>query len=86
MTSEITPSGHYKLEHQSLVHLLFEQVSDLQLDGLNHQNVLDSLELSLVGAQESPQLAVELSHCYGLSGGFKASRARVLSVAPYVGS
>ena len=86
MTSEITPSGHYKLEHQSLIHFLFEQVSDLHLDGLNHQNVLSGLELDLTGSQESRQLAVELGHCYGLSGGFKASRAKVLSVAPYVGS
>lgn len=86
MTSEVTPSGHYKLEHQSLVHFRFEQVSDLQLDGLNHQNVLSGLELDLIEGQELRQLAVELGHCYGLSGSFKALHAKVLSVVPYGGS
>jgi hypothetical protein len=86
MTSEVTPSGHYKLEHQSLVHFLFEQVSDFQLDGLNHQNVLSGLEFNLLGEPKPPLLMVELSHCYGLSGSFKASKAKVLSVTPYTGS
>jgi hypothetical protein len=87
MTSEITSAGHYKLEHQSLVHFLFEQVTDLQLDGLNHQNVLFGLNFSLpIGKEpDASLLGVELEYCYGLSGGFKAARARVLSVEPYAG-
>jgi hypothetical protein len=86
MTSEVTPAGHYKLEHESLIHFLFEQVSDFQLDGLNHQNVLFGLEFNLLGEQKPPLLMVELCHCYGLSGSFKASNAKVLSVTPYTGS
>ena len=86
MTSEVTEADYYKLQNDSIVHFLFEQVTDLELDGLNHQNVLSSLKLELVQDQESgsPVLAVALSHCYGLSGGFKAVRASVVSVAPYV--
>ena len=88
MTSEVTEGGYFKLEHDSLVHFLFEHVSDVELDGLNHQNVLFSLELELSNEAESelPALSVELSHCFGLSGSFKARAARVLSVEPYTES
>jgi Immunity protein 50 len=85
MTSEVTNAGFYKQEHDSIVHFLFEQVTDLELDGLNHQNVLSSLDFEVVSGTESGSslLSVELSHCYGLSGGFKALRASVVSVKPY---
>jgi hypothetical protein len=85
MTSEITEAGYYKLDHDSLVHFLFEQVSELELDGLNHQNVLSSLDLELLEEEQSgePLLSVELSHCFGLSGCFKARKASVISVKPY---
>ena len=86
MTSEVTASGHYKQEHDSVVHFLFEQVTDVEIDGLNHQNVLSSLDLEIMKNDESksPFLCVELVHCYGLSGSFKALQASVISVVPYV--
>ena len=85
MTSEVTEAGFYKLENDSVVHFLFEEVSDLELDGLNHQNVLSSLDLDIQEDEESKAslLTIELCHCYGLSGGFKARRASVVSVKPY---
>ena len=83
MTTEVTEAGFYKLENDSVVHFLFEQVTDLALDGLNHQNVLSSLEFELADS-EPIILSVELSPCYGLSGGFKAQVARVVSVHPHV--
>ena len=84
-TEEVTEAGFYRLECDSVVHFLFEQVTDLELDGLNHQNVLSGLEFELSTEAESglPILSVELSHCYGLSGGFKARRAIVVSVIPH---
>ena len=86
MTSEITASGHYKQERDSVVPFLFERVTDAELDGLNHQNVLSSLdfEISRDNESNSPALSVELVHCYGLSGSFKALQASVISVVPYV--
>jgi hypothetical protein len=85
MTDEVTDAGYYKQEHDSVVHFLFEEVSELELDGLNHQNVLSSLDFEAVKDAQSGSvfLSVELSHCYGLSGSFKALRASVVSVAPY---
>jgi hypothetical protein len=87
MTEEVTDAGSYKLECDSVVHFLFEEVTDVDLDGWNHQNVLGGLEFELSPASESalPVLTVELSPCYGLSGGFKARRAIVVSVVPCVG-
>lgn len=89
MSSEVAEAGCYKLENDSLVHFLFEHVSGLELDGLNHQNVLYglNLELSTEEAQSgSAVLSVELTHCFGLSGSFKARQASLISVHPYVGS
>ena len=85
MTRDVA-AGSYKLGNDCVSHFLFEQVTDLELDGLNHQNVLYGLEFELITEGESPLplLSVELKHCYGLSGGFKARRGSVISVAPYV--
>jgi hypothetical protein len=85
MTSEITDGGYYKTKHDTVVHFLFEEVTDLELDGLNHQNVVSSLNFEVVQEKEadSPWLFVELGHCFGLSGGFKARRSSVVSVSRY---
>lgn len=69
----------------SIVHFRFEEVTDVEFDGFNHQNVLDCLEFTLVQTKEKmTTLGVELVHCFGLSGGFKALRARIVSVSPYL--
>jgi hypothetical protein len=84
MTQDVTEQGFYRLENDSVVHFLFEGVTDVELDGLNHQNVLSGLDLDVVqDADGVMTLSVELNHCYGLSGGFKALRARVVAIEPY---
>lgn len=84
MTSEVTKEGYYKLEYDSVVHFLFEEVDELELDGLNNQNVLSGLEFEKkLDEKSNPNLYVELSHCYGLSGSFKAAKAKVISVTTY---
>jgi hypothetical protein len=85
MTSDVTEDGFYRLEADSLVHFLFEEVSEVEFDGLNHQNVLSGLDFELETPDEgnTPLLSVELCHCYGLSGSFKARRATVVGVAPF---
>ena len=85
LTSQVSDEGFYKVECDSVVNLLFEHVYDVELDGLNHQNVLSELELSEAQDPENPEsnhLAVELVHCYGLSGSFKAASAKVMSISP----
>ncbi len=86
LTPQISDEGFYKVECDSVVHFLFEHVYDLELDGLNHQNVLSELELAEVQDTKDPahaHLAVELVHCYGLSGSFKAVTAKILSISPF---
>lgn len=86
MTPDVTEAGHYRLECDSLVHFLFEDVTDVEFDGLNHQNVLSGLDFDLpqVDDGKARLLSVELSHCYGLAGGFKAVSASVVSVVPFI--
>jgi hypothetical protein len=79
MTSEVDTNGHYKIKSDSVVHFLFEEVTDLELDGLNHQNVVWSLQIE----HSDDGLVIELVPCYGLSGSFKARRGSVVAVIPY---
>lgn len=84
MTSEVTEKGFYRCEHDSVVSFLFEGVSLVELDGLNHQNVLSCLNLELLPLEDGKlQLKVDLEHCYGLSGSFVAASAKILKVTPY---
>jgi hypothetical protein len=77
-------SGLLIIKDDTLVHFLFEEVSDVELDGFNQQNVLDSLEFMLVQASENRAcLKVELAHCFGLAGGFTAVSGRVLAATPF---
>jgi hypothetical protein len=85
MSSDVTKDGFYRLDADSLVQFLFEEVTEVDFDGLNHQNVLSTLhfELGCTEAGDAPLLSVELCHCYVLSGRFKARRATVVRVAPF---
>lgn len=83
MTSEVTPEGYYKTENDSVVHFVFAEVSELELDGLNHQNVISGLNLEFVGEGANRKLKVDLEHCYGLSGTFHARQAKVIGVEPF---
>jgi hypothetical protein len=84
MTDEVTEQGFYRCEHDSVVSFLFERVSGVELDGLNHQNVLSCLNLELLLPENGrSQLKVELEHCFGLSGSFVAASAKIVRVVPY---
>ena len=43
LTPNVSEAGFYNVENDSVVNLLFEHVYDVELDGLNHQNVLSEL-------------------------------------------
>jgi hypothetical protein len=85
MVAEGSGSGLYKQECDSVVHFLFEDIADFELEGFNQQNVLTSLNLAvLVNAENGATvLHVELEHCYEFCGEFSARKAKILKVVPY---
>ena len=87
MGPDLTSEGFTKQNHDSVVHFLFEDIFDLELEGFNVQNVLTSLKLSLIADPEGqPALNVELEHCYLFDGVFNARKARVVGIEPFLQS
>jgi hypothetical protein len=82
MSDEVNEKGQYRLTHHHLVSLVFDGVSEVKLDGFNHQNVLSDL---LIEPIQGGQLRVELCNCFGVSSSFIAKRARVAAVTPMEG-
>jgi len=84
MTSEVLPDGYYRLINHRLVHFEFQDVSDIELEGFNHQNVLFELnfEERPLDAFNKPSFRVVLNSSYGLSGEFSALIGKVISVDP----
>lgn len=70
--------GQYVLSKDSVVHFLFEGISEVELEGFNEQNVLSALNISMT----SDVLHVELEHCYQFCGTFNARRAVILGIHP----
>lgn len=85
MRPEVTDTDFCKLHNDSVVHFLFEDIFNFELEGFNQQNVLSSLNLSIVNDSrgDGQALHVELEHCFLFSGEFTARKAKILSVAPY---
>ena len=71
--------GCYVLANDSVVHFLFEGISEVELEGFNQQNVLTALNLST----DAASLNVELEHCYQFCGGFRARKATVVGVEAF---
>jgi len=83
MTSEVTSDGYYRLTKHSLVHFRFEGVTNVSVNGFNHQNVLAELDItdqSGVGCETKSYL-IKLSPCYGLGGTFQCVAPEILTVS-----
>jgi hypothetical protein len=82
MTTEVDSKGHYVLKKHTLTTLRFAEVSDLQLAGFNHQNVLWEFEISEISEPHS-KFAVSMPTSYGCEASFKCKQISVLSAVPY---
>jgi hypothetical protein len=82
MTSEVLPNGYYRQINHRLVHFEFQGVSEIELEGFNHQNVLFDLhfEKCPITATDGTSFRVILNSSYGLGGEFTASSGKVISV------
>ena len=70
MTKEVDERGYYVLAKHVIVEFTFEGVSDLDVSGFNHQNVIFGLD---VEKMESG-FQVNLSGCYGIEGSITAGK------------
>lgn len=84
MTPEVSPDGHYVLQHHVLVHLRFKEVVELRLNGFNHQNALSGLDFTdLKDSQmERVRWAVRFDSAFGADASFHCRAVGVVSVIP----
>lgn len=73
MTSEVDAKGYYVLRNHVVVSFLLDDISDLELAGFSHQNVISGLTIKR--SQEGIKLL--LGPCYGLAGTLTARAIRV---------
>jgi hypothetical protein len=77
MTKETDEKGNYALEKHVVVEFNLEGVSDLDLSGFNHQNVIFGLSLE----KTDSGFRLILHECYGLGGSIEAEKLS-LSLTP----
>lgn len=84
MTSEVTEEGYYRLKNHSQVHFRFEHVTELQIEGFNHQNAIFSLAIvdETETGWENKNYKVTIDPSYGIGGTFYCVRPEILSVSP----
>jgi len=84
VTSEVTEDGYYRLKNHSLVHFRFEHVTELQIDGFNHQNAIFGLAIvdETGTGWENKYFKVTIDSSYGVGGSFHCVRPEILSVSP----
>lgn len=84
MTPEVKPDGYFVLRHHVLVNLQFHRIDLLQLEGFNHQNVLNVIRLaeSIPATADEASWTVEFETSYGVSALFQCKGIEVASVVP----
>ncbi|MCO6512675.1 MAG: hypothetical protein J5I65_17975 [Aridibacter famidurans] len=82
--NDLTGTGPYDQDNESIVHFRFEGISDLEIGGLNNQNVISGLSFELLDGSENgaPVVRVDIGPCYGLAGEFRAKKAEIVNVTP----
>ena len=82
VTEKVNPDGSYVLDKQAVVTFTFINITDLELNGFSHQNVISGLTLrqatdrgrsDFIRHADSPSdVEVELHPCFGLEGFIRA--------------
>lgn len=70
MTKELDEKGYYVLTKHLVVEFVFEAVSELSLNGFNHQNVIFGLSIE----RTDSGFRLTLDECYGLAGNIEAEK------------
>lgn len=65
--SELLSTRHF------VARFVFDEITNLELDGFNHQNVIDGFSFKEIDGE----IHVEIQHCWGLSGFIQARHLRI---------
>ena len=81
---EGTASYEQRLQKNLLIHFAFRGACEFELSDFNHQNVINSLTVSLLHNDEVANLHVEIESIWGFGGSLRCSSAEVerLQVLP----
>ena len=84
ITSELDARGYYVLRHHTLATLRFHDVSELHMEGFNHQNAIYGLSITSAPMEGFPQrLHVEFEPAFGVTATFYCLRAEVIDAQPF---
>ncbi|MFZ1699831.1 MAG: Imm50 family immunity protein [Pyrinomonadaceae bacterium] len=85
MTSEIV-ENHYVLKNHTLVTFQFEDVVELELEGFNHQNVLQDLSIVDIRHRQLERIKFEVTipGLHGLEGKFMCRSIKLISAVPFI--
>jgi hypothetical protein len=69
-TKEVDVKGHYVMAKHIVIEFIFENVSELTLNGFSQQNVISGLGIEKIGSG----FRVTLGECYDLAGSIEPER------------
>jgi hypothetical protein len=83
-SKQVDEKGFYVLRHHVLVHLRFQDVVDLSLEGFNHQNALFGIEISDLTERQWEHIffQVRFDSSHGMGASFQCHAIEVVEVAP----
>jgi hypothetical protein len=73
MTSKVNSHGYYVTEKHALLTFYLDGILNADLDGFNHQNVLNSLHIST----EDKAIRIDLEGIYGVAGHITANSIEI---------
>ncbi|MFZ6754284.1 Imm50 family immunity protein [Undibacterium sp. Dicai25W] len=68
------------LSKSILINLAFANVADLDISDFNHQNVINSIDVTLLEAEDPREFSVFIDSIWGFGGRFKCSSIEIESV------
>ncbi len=86
MTGDLDERGFYVLTNHTLATLRFDGISELELYGFNHQNVLSNVKLEDISELAMPDSRwnVSLPSSFGVGGRLVCASISVARAEPYV--
>jgi hypothetical protein len=69
-TKEVDEKAHYVMAKHIVVEFIFENVSELALNGFSQQNVISGLDIEKIASG----FRLTLGECYGLAGSIEAEQ------------